>query len=251
LTGSYHESRDHFLNIGSEIYNNVFTHLISENDILLIFIVTLLLTYNNDMYMLIVKLTNNLVYNYFEDNNIFQMFDNYSKCRYDIIVENFEEIKPSLCQSAYISNYINTINYEFKNNILKEIINNSSCVSIAYIAQTIKEDTEVVKTICCENINAGFPAKIDDIDNLIYSRKTNKMTETLNKTIDFCNMNYLRSVNKIIANVSAHQPKLKDEDYSDKQVIHLEKKLERGNSGQAIHMEKKLERGSSGGLTNY
>jgi glycerol-3-phosphate cytidylyltransferase-like family protein len=114
---------------------------------------------------------------------------------------------------------------------MKEIINNSSCVSLVYIADTLKEDLETVKSMCCDIINSGFPAKIDDIDNIVYSRKINKMNETINKTIDFCNRNYLQTVNKIISNISARQPKLKDDDFSDKQIIHLEKKLERGNSG--------------------
>jgi hypothetical protein len=184
--------------------------------------------------MLVIKLQNNLVYNVFEDNNIFPLFENYSKCRFDTIISKYEEMKQDLINSSYISNYYMNINAYIKNNILKEIIKNSSSVSISYIAETIKEDIELVKFWVCENIISGLPARLDDIDNIVYFRNTNKMTETINKTLDHCNWNYLNSVNKIISNISTRFPKLKEEDVVDKQVIHLDKKFDRGYSGSSM-----------------
>jgi hypothetical protein len=231
LSGNYYESRDHFLNITTDIYSGVYTDLISENDLLTLFIITLLLTFNKELYSLVIKLTNNLIYNYFEDTNTFPIFENYSKCRYDMIIKKFEEMKPSLLNSAYISNYFGKINHDLKNNILKEIIRNTTCVSISYISDILNEDINVIKTWCCDSIVSGLAAKIDDIDNMVYSKKINKMDETINKTLDFCSRNYLSGIKKVVSNISAKQLKLKDEDYHDKQSVYLDKKLERGNSG--------------------
>jgi hypothetical protein len=231
LSGNYYESRDHLLNITTDIYSGVYTNIISENDLLTLFIVTLLLTFNKELYSLVIKLTNNLVYNYFEDTNTFPIFENYSKCRYDLIINKFEEMKPSLLESPYISNYLGMINYDLKNNILKEIIRNTTCVSLSYISEILREDISVVKTWCCDNILSGLPAKLDDIDDMIYSKKINKMDETINKTLDFCSRNYLAGIKKIVSNIYAKQLKLKDKDYYDKQSVYLDKKLERGNSG--------------------
>jgi hypothetical protein len=181
--------------------------------------------------MLVVKLQNNLVYNIFEDNYIFPLFENYSKCRYDTIVNKYKEMTHELVESTYTSNFFAKINSEFKNNILKDIINNSSCVSISYIAETLIEDIGVVKVWVCDNIYSGLPARLDDIDNIVYSKQANKMNETVSKTLDFCNRNYLNSVNKIISNISVRLPKLKEEDIAEKQVVHLDKKFDRGLSG--------------------
>jgi hypothetical protein len=236
MSGNFSEAKDSLLNIGSDIYDDFYKKLVSLEELTLLFIVTLLIGFNRHIYQLIIKQQNNLVYTIFEDNDCFAIFDCYAKCRFDQIVLKFEELKPNILAQPLLFNNLIKLNFEFKNNIVREIIKCCSIVSIDYIASIVQEnDTEKIQHWIQSNISQGLSAKIDDIDKIVYFREANKMNSILTKTLEFSNRCYSNSVTKINQNIIIKPIKFDKDDTKDFKIM----QFDRGNkhSDYDLNME--------------
>jgi hypothetical protein len=225
MSGSFTEAKDSLLNIGSNVYEEFYNKLVSSEELPLLFTTALLIGFNRHVYQLIIKQQSSLVFTTFEDNDLFSIFDCYAKCRFEQIVQKFEDLKPSIISQPLLTNSIIKLNYEFKNNVVKEIIKSSSTVAISYIALIIQEDPDRVQSWIQSNISQGLSAKIDDIDKIVYYVETNKLNMVLLKAIEFSNRCYNSSVAKIHQGIYLKQISVSDEDLKEVKPM----AIERGN----------------------
>jgi hypothetical protein len=144
------------------------------------------------------------VYQIFEDHNwCVELLENYSKCRFDIISIEFEKLRTKIRSDPFLVNNANKINFDFKSNIVREIVRSSSSVSIKYISDIIKEKDSNVEIWILNGISDGsIRAKIDDIDKVIYSHESNTLLSTYNKATEFAKRQYVNSINKLISSLS-------------------------------------------------
>jgi hypothetical protein len=156
-----------------------------------------------------------LIYRIFEDyEKGLQLLENYSRCRFDIVSDEFEKMKEKLNNDPLVTNNFMKINRTLKNNIIEEVIKSSSTVPISYLSNLVKEnDTQKIESAIIMLIGEGrVRAKIDDIEKVVFSHEISSMTATYNKTIEFAKKVYGKSLEKIISSVIVEKPKLKEED---------------------------------------
>jgi hypothetical protein len=237
MSSNFSEAKDSLLNIGSNVYEDFYKKLVTEEELSLLFVTTLLIGFNRHVYQLIIRQQNNLVFTVFEDNDFFSFFDCYAKCRFEQIVQKFEELKPQITSQPLIANSLTKLNHEFKNNIVKEIIKSCQSVSINYIAGVVKEDAERVQNWIQSNISQGLPAKIDDIDKIVYFRETNKLNATITKALEFSNRCFNNSVAKINENILLKNIQICDEDLKQVKPVPLERGNKHGGNDMDIIME--------------
>jgi len=94
-------------------------------------------------------------------------------------------MKEKLIADAFLSNNVQKVFFEIKNNIIKEIVRVSNCVSIDYLSKNLRENEDKIENWVLLGIrNNTLKACIDDIDRIVYSKETKPINEVINKCFD-------------------------------------------------------------------
>jgi hypothetical protein len=205
ISGHFSEAADLLLNINQNIYEDVWK-IVNQNDLAMYFTLSLLVSFNRHILKEIQVLNQTLVYSFFEENpELHEILENYSKCRYDWITNQLEQLQPRIISDPFLVNNTNKINYLVKNSILSNILKTTSCVPIDYICHVLKEkDQNLIENWVLHGISEGrFKVKIDDIDRVIYSHEVGSLEKTVNKTLSFSRKVHVNSVNKILSSLSS------------------------------------------------
>ena len=97
-----------------------------------------------------------MIYKLFEEySNYLTVLENFSKCRYNIVCSHLESIIKGAETDPFLVGLRSKLNYEIKNNIIKEIIGSSSVVSIEYLSTLLKEKAEFVENWILSEISEG------------------------------------------------------------------------------------------------
>ena len=131
------------------------------------------------------------------------LLDSYAKCRYDYVVDEFEAYKKNISNDCFTMNNLIKINYEIKNNILKEILNSCSKVELKYLSKVLREkDVDKIENwIFSGNLHGYYRAKIDDIDKIVYVEDDDSVADNIWKVVDLSKTLYSQSVMKILNSV--------------------------------------------------
>lgn len=242
LNGNFHDAAETILNIGQNIYDE-FWNLVNEADLIRYITLSLFVSFRRPLLAQIGMNAQLLAYKLFEDyTHSLDLLENYSKCRYEIITSEFEKIQLEIAKDPFLANNYIKINFDVKNNILKEILTASSVVSISYLSKVLKEkDTNKIENWILNFISEGvIKVKIDDIDKIVYATKQNSLDELLKKGSDFSNKTYHSSLMKIFNNLSTKNIEVKEEDFNDACKKYSYEKIGRGVGVGRTHDDEDL-----------
>jgi hypothetical protein len=217
VRGNYTEASDIVLNIGQNIYEG-FWKILTYSDLAFYFMFSLLVCFQRHVLKELKILSGALVCKFFEDNPSYLiLLENYERCRFDWIVEEFEKFsQEKITSDIILSNNYRKIQYDFKTHIMKDIIKCSQAVSIDYLAKVLKEDQTKVENWIVTGISEGYlKVKIDDIDKIIYQAEENSNQIRLKNGLNFSENVYSDSIYKILRHLTGKILDIKDIQQSD------------------------------------
>jgi hypothetical protein len=138
----------------------------------------------------------------------------------------FEKISERILSDPLLANNFSRINYEVKNNILKEILKSCSAVSIDYLTKTLREkDPLRVENWILNGIGEGyFKVRIDDIDKIVYAQEIRSLENSIYKTVEFSKRTYNNSLAKIGSSVFNRSIEYKELNFEDLKKYSTDKK---------------------------
>jgi hypothetical protein len=201
IYGVFHESAEDSILISNNIYEGVW-NLINENDLAFYLTLSQLISFNRKILNQIQSNSDVLIYNLFQGDyeEYENVLDNYSMCRYDCVTEEFEKYKQIINSDPLLSlNYVK-INFEIKNRILREILNNCSKVGLNYLSKILKErDDGKIENWILSGISEGhYYVKIDDIEKIVYSEEQDVERVNMFKVLNMSKKVYSQSIFKIL-----------------------------------------------------
>jgi hypothetical protein len=200
ISGHFSEAADLLLNINQNIYED-FWNFVNPNDMALYFTLSILINFKLNVLKEIQKLSQTLVYNFFEENpELFEILENYSKCRYDWITLFLEKLQVRITSDPFQMNNCIKMSYLVKNNILFNILKTTSSVPINYLSYILNEKNHIIiENWILSGISEGkFKVKIDDIDRVVYSSEISSLENTIGKTLGVSRKVHVNSINKIL-----------------------------------------------------
>ncbi len=233
IKGDFSTSLETAMNIKQNIYYNAWA-IVSEADFAFYSSLSLLVCFKRSTLKEIPSLSNYMINKSFEDYpaNV-EILENYSKCKYDIIAKQFEEMKPRIKSDPIISSNLTKINFEVKNNMLREILKISSKVSIDYLSSVLREEDKVkLENWILLGISDGYlRVKIDDIEKVVYSSEISLKNSIIEKARNLAMRTYDHSVMKILQNVGNDKLDLKNKDVSNMRKYVVERARGMGDYG--------------------
>ena len=204
IHGMFHEAAKDSISISKNIFSGVWK-LISEEDLAFYFTITHLVSFNRKVLKQIQSNNSGLISFIFEgDYEEFKiLLDSFAKCRYDYVVNEFEEYKKNFSKDYFLKNNLIKIDYEIKNNILEEILNSCAKVELKYLSKVLREkDVDKIENWILSGISQGkYRAKIDDIDKIVYCEDDDSVAHNVSKVVDLSKTLYTQSVMKILNSV--------------------------------------------------
>jgi hypothetical protein len=204
ISGAFREAFDDCIMISNNLYDPVW-NLINENDLALYFTITLLISFNRKILKEVQSQSSILIYNVFQGDyeEYHNFLENYAKCRYDFVTDEFQKFKRKLLSDPLVMNNLIKINYEVKTNILREILNSCSKVGLNYLSKILYEkDIEKIENWILSGISEGYyRVKIDDIDKIVYSDQQELLNENISNVVDLSKRVYNQSIIKIMNSI--------------------------------------------------
>jgi len=201
INGVFNESAEDSILISNNIYEGVW-NLINENDLAFYLTLSQLISFNRKTLKQIQSNSDVLIYNLFQGDykEYENVLDNYSMCRYDCVTEEFEKYKQIIQSDPFLSLNYFKINFEIKNRILKEILNNCSKVGLNYLSKILKErDDEKIENWILSGISEGhYYVKIDDVEKIVYSDEQSLERVNMSKVLNMSKRVYTQSIFKIL-----------------------------------------------------
>lgn len=231
INGNFIEAADTVLNVKQNIYDEAWK-IVSESDLAFYFTLSLLICFKRHVLKEVQMLSQSMIYRFFEDfPHYIELLENYSKCRFDIITEEVEKLQEKIHTDPLTANNFTKINFEIKNNILKEILKSCSSVSIAYLSSILREkDTQKIENWIFMGISEGYlQVRIDDIDKTVYAQEISTMRNSVQKTLEFSKSTYNNSINKILGNIGVRTVDLRDVELDEFKKYPIEKHKGRGH----------------------
>ncbi len=232
INGNFVEAADTVLNVNQNIYEEAWK-ILSEADLAFYNTLTLLICFKRHVLKEVQVLSHSMIYKFFEDYpDYFLQLENYSKCRFDWIIEEFEKLQEKVQSDPLLANNFFKINFEVKNNILKEILKSCSSVSIQYLTQILREkDSFKIENWIFSGISEGnLKVRIDDVDKVVYAQEIDSMSNSVTKTLEFTRNTYNNSITKILQTVGVRSVDLRDCDMEELKKYSIERN--RGGRGQ-------------------
>jgi Mg/Co/Ni transporter MgtE len=218
------ESAESLKNISLNVYEEVWK-IVSEEDFAFYAIITLLLNFKRSFLKEIQIVNQSLVNKILEDNSdYYELLEHYTKCKYEDLIENFDKMKLRMANDPLLSKNLMKIIYDFKNNILKEILQATSCIKISKLSLILRENENYVENWILTGIsNGNIKVKIDDVDKIIYSREVSTKNECVRSTNEFSFKTYSNSLKIIMSSISAKNVELKNVKFDDLRKYYFEK----------------------------
>ncbi len=175
------------LKIPNNIPDFFFQKVFTEEEISLYMVITILLNFNETIYKKVLTENTILVYKLNDSHpEIFEILNLYDNCEYEKVLSEIEKWKKEKFEKDPCLYLISDkIEKQIKINILKDIINICSAVDIKYLMTLLKYENEIELQNIIINIedNDSNEIAMDDISGIIYCKKKNKISDSMDKCL--------------------------------------------------------------------
>ena len=184
VEGRYNDASRELLKIKTNISED-FNEYVSEEDLAFYFAFCLLFNFNIKDYKEVLSNNDIYVYKLYDKyRKYFEIVDSYYKSDYLRVNNEFnKKLIERIKADPFLSGFSDRIMLNFKEKILKEIMNFTSEISY----QTISDLLVISKGAASEMVknlikNNRIDAVIDDIDEIVIMKKSNHMNDLLNES---------------------------------------------------------------------
>ena len=184
VEGRYNDASKELLKIKTNISED-FNEYVSEEDLAFYFAFCLLYNFNIKDYKEVLSNNDIYVYKLYDKyKKYFEIVDDYFRSDYLKVNNEFnKKLKDRIKSDPFLSGNANYIEQNFKEKILKEIMNFTSEISYQTISDLLVMDKrsagEMVKSLIKSN---KIDAVIDDIDEIVIMKKSNYVNDLLNES---------------------------------------------------------------------
>ena len=184
VEGRYNDASKELLKIKTNISED-FNEYVSEEDLAFYFAFCLLYNFNIKDYKEVLSNNDIYVYKLYDKyKKYFEIVDDYFRSDYLKVNNEFnKKLKDRIKSDPFLSGNANYIEQNFKEKILKEIMNFTSEISYQTISDLLVIDKrsagEMVKSLIKSN---KIDAVIDDIDEIVIMKKSNYVNDLLNES---------------------------------------------------------------------
>ena len=191
VEGRYNDASRELLKIKTNISED-FNEYVSEEDLAFYFAFCLLFNFNIKDYKEVLSNNDIYVYKLYDKyRKYFEIVDAYYKSDYLRVNNEFnKKLIERIKADPFLSGFSDRIMLNFKEKILKEIMNFTSEISYKTISELLVISkgaaSEMVKNLIKNN---RIDAVIDDIDEIVIMKKSNHMNDLLNESNKIMNKN--------------------------------------------------------------
>ena len=184
VEGRYNDASKELLKIKTNISED-FNEYVSEEDLAFYFAFCLLYNFNIKDYKEVLSNNDIYVYKLYDKyKKYFEIVDDYFRSDYLKVNNEFnKKLKDRIKSDPFLSGNADYIEQNFKEKILKEIMNFTSEISYQTISDLLVIDKrsagEMVKSLIKSN---KIDAVIDDIDEIVIMKKSNYVNDLLNES---------------------------------------------------------------------
>ena len=184
VEGRYNDASKELLKIKTNISED-FNEYVSEEDLAFYFAFCLLYNFNIKDYKEVLSNNDIYVYKLYDKyKKYFEIVDDYFRSDYLKVNNEFnKKLKDRIKSDPFLSGNADYIELNFKEKILKEIMNFTSEISYQTISDLLVIDKrsagEMVKSLIKSN---KIDAVIDDIDEIVIMKKSNYVNDLLNES---------------------------------------------------------------------
>ena len=184
VEGRYNDASKELLKIKTNISED-FNEYVSEEDLAFYFAFCLLYNFNIKDYKEVLSNNDIYVYKLYDKyKKYFEIVDDYFRSDYLKVNNEFnKKLKDRIKSDPFLSGNADYIEQNFKEKILKEIMNFTSEISYKTISDLLVMDKrsagEMVKSLIKSN---KIDAVIDDIDEIVIMKKSNYVNDLLNES---------------------------------------------------------------------
>ena len=184
VEGRYNDASKELLKIKTNISED-FNEYVSEEDLAFYFAFCLLYNFNIKDYKEVLSNNDIYVYKLYDKyKKYFEIVDDYFRSDYLKVNNEFnKKLKDRIKSDPFLSGNADYIELNFKEKILKEIMNFTSEISYQTISDLLVMDKrsagEMVKSLIKSN---KIDAVIDDIDEIVIMKKSNYVNDLLNES---------------------------------------------------------------------
>ena len=184
VEGRYNDASKELLKIKTNISED-FNEYVSEEDLAFYFAFCLLYNFNIKDYKEVLSNNDIYVYKLYDKyKKYFEIVDDYFRSDYLKVNNEFnKKLKDRIKSDPFLSGNAVYIEQNFKEKILKEIMNFTSEISYQTISDLLVMDKrsagEMVKSLIKSN---KIDAVIDDIDEIVIMKKSNYVNDLLNES---------------------------------------------------------------------
>ena len=184
VEGRYNDASKELLKIKTNISED-FNEYVSEEDLAFYFAFCLLYNFNIKDYKEVLSNNDIYVYKLYDKyKKYFEIVDDYFRSDYLKVNNEFnKKLKDRIKSDPFLSGNADYIEQNFKEKILKEIMNFTSEISYQTISDLLVMDKrsagEMVKSLIKSN---KIDAVIDDIDEIVIMKKSNYVNDLLNES---------------------------------------------------------------------
>ena len=192
IQGKYEEACQKILQIQNNVCEDFYTY-INEKDLAFYFSFCLLFNFNSGYYKQILSNNEALIYKLYDKySEYFEIVDEYYRCDYLKVNSDFnKKLKDRINKDPFLSGFSDSIEYNFKKKILKEILSFASEIKFDTIQnllllRTKSEASDMVIDLIKKD---KVPAIIDDIEGIVIVKEKNPINEILEKSNDIMKNN--------------------------------------------------------------
>ena len=175
------------LKIPNNIPDFFFQKVFTEEEISLYMVITILLNFNETIYKKVLTENTILVYKLNDSHpEIFEILNLYDNCEYEKVLSEIEKWKKEKFEKDPCLYLISdVIEKKIKINILKDILKICSAVDLKYLKTLLKYENEIELQNIIINIedNDSNEIAMDDISGIIYCKKKNKISDSMDKCL--------------------------------------------------------------------
>jgi len=192
IQGKYEEACQKILQIQNNVCEDFYTY-INEKDLAFYFSFCLLFNFNSGYYKQILSNNEALIYKLYDKySEYFEIVDEYYRCDYLKVNSDFnKKLKDRINKDPFLSGFSDSIEYNFKKKILKEILSFASEIKFDTIQNLLllRTKSEAADMVIDLIKKDKVPAIIDDIEGIVIVKEKNPINEILEKSNDIMKNN--------------------------------------------------------------